>query len=97
MQLSNQNEQLTLLIPMPEEVDSLKIIGRPKFINIQEAETPNHERVLEVVCEEPEYFASFESFCDLVEKNVREKHLPALSVFLNVLRVWDWKEIRKTA
>jgi hypothetical protein len=97
MELSRENQQLSLIIPIPNELDSLKIIGRPKFLQIQENPTQNEIRTIEVTCNAPEHFASFESFCDLVEKNVREKHLPALSVFINILRVWNWDENRKIA
>jgi hypothetical protein len=97
MELSRENQQLSLIIPIPNELDSLKIIGRPKFLQIQETTSENNVRSIEVTCDAPEYFATFEAFCDLVEKNVREKHLPALSVFINVLRVWKWDENRKIA
>lgn len=97
MHRSSENEQLSLILPIPSELDSLKIIGRPKFLKIQETESEDNHRFIEVVCEDPSYFPSFQSFCDLVEKNVREKHLPALSVFINILRVWNWEENRKIA
>lgn len=97
MQIARAKEHISLQIPIPNELDTLKIIGRPKFLNIQESANSKNQRVLEVVCDSPEYFSSFEAFCDLVEKNVKEKHLPPLSVFLNILRVWNWKEFRKIA
>lgn len=96
MLFSKENEQLSLLISIPFGMDTIRVIGKPHFLNIQEIEQGS-QRKLEVTCCNPQYFSSFEAFCDLVELNVRNKHLPALSVFLNVLRVWNWEQLRKIA
>lgn len=93
-QVSSGKEEIpmVLTIPFPEELDRITIIGRPKFLTIREARNEKNQRILEVICEDIGYYETFEAFSRLVEKNVKEKHLPALSVFLSTLRVWNWKE-----
>lgn len=96
MQISKDSETISLTIPIPLEVDTIKILSRPEFIQIQEIQNGS-ARQLEIICKNSKYLSSFEAFCDLVEMNVHVKHLPALSVFINILRVWNWEEFRKTA
>ncbi len=97
MERDKTNLEITLTIPIPKELETLKIIGGPSFLQIREGIDKNNRRILEIVCSEPRHFSKFEAFSDLVETNVRKKRLPALSVFLNALRVWDWEETRKIA
>jgi len=96
MKITKDQEQISLLISLPWEVDSVRIIGKPTFLKVHEI-LQGTGRYLEVICEESKYFPAFEAFCDLVIHNVQDKHLPGVSVFLNALRTWDWEEVRKTA
>jgi hypothetical protein len=96
MQINANESEMSLMFSLPWEVDSVKVVGKPKFLKIQEV-VQGSGRYLEVVCNEPKYFPAFEAFSDLVVMNVKEKHLPALSVFLNALRTWNWEGYKKSA
>jgi|JI10StandDraft_1071094.scaffolds.fasta_scaffold2736765_1 hypothetical protein len=96
MQVTRNQEQISLIISLPWEVDSVRIIGKPKFLKVHEI-LKGTGRFLEIICEDPKYFTAFDAFCDLVVHNVQDKHLPGVSVFLNALRTWDWDEVRKSA
>ncbi|WCL50366.1 hypothetical protein [Leptospira sp. GIMC2001] len=96
MQVTKDQQQISLLISIPWELDAIRVIGKPNFLKVHEI-LQGSGRYLEILCEDTAYFPAFELFCDLVIKNVQDKHLPALSVFLNALRTWDWQESKKIA